>query len=289
MNALAPLVTTLLDLAYNLRETRVPLTVGGGFGLYLRQEHLGQLGERTLLEQLPEPRATNDIDIFLRVDVLASLATMQQFAQALDSLGFEVVEKAKYFQWQRRLVIADVEQEVKVDLLVGPLGEHQGQLKIDKFPRVRPRGTLLLHAYCTEEAIAIDQESEKLSVRGFRSDGIEYATDVFIPRPFTYLMMKLYAFDDRKGDQRKDEGRHHAMDLYRIVAMMTEPEYQRTLALGQKYADDSRVARARTIAASSFGTLTSLGALRFREHRLYRDDLQTAEFLSILQEVFTRH
>ncbi len=288
MNTFAPLTTTLLDLAYALRETSIPLTIGGGFGLHLKQEHLRQSGERTLLDRLPESRATNDIDLFLRVDVLASLATMQQVARSLGSLGFHVVENAKYFQWQRMLMVGGIEQEVKVDLLVGPLDEYHGRLKTDKLPRVRPKGNIQLHAYHTDEAIAIDQESKAMLVHGLRADGGNYATEVFIPHAFTYLMMKLYAFDDRKADQRKDVGRHHAMDLYRIVAMMTEPEYQRTLELGRKHAEDPRVERARKIAATEFETPTSLGMLRVREHRLYRDDLQIAEFISVLQEVFIR-
>jgi hypothetical protein len=288
MNAFAPLMTTLLDLAYALRDTGVPLTIGGGFGLYLKQNHLRQSGERTLLSQLPEPRATNDIDLFLRVDVLASLPTMQHVAQSLGNLGFQVVENAKFFQWQRTIVIGGIEHEVKVDLLVGPLDECRDHLKTDKLPRVRPKGNLQLHAYHTEEAIAIDQESKALPIRGLRGDGSEYATEVFVPQAFTYLMMKLFAFDDRKGDDRKDAGRHHAMDLYRIVAMMTEPEYQRASQLGQKHITDPRVIRARKIVAADFKTLTSLGILRLREHRLYRDDLQTNEFIGVLEELFPR-
>jgi hypothetical protein len=286
MNAFAPLTTTLLDLAYALREARIPLTIGGGFGLYLKQENLRQSGERTLLDRLPESRATNDIDLFLRVDVLSSLATMQQVARSLDSLGFRAVETAKYFQWRRTLVIGGIEQEVKVDLLVGPLDKHRARLKTDKLPRVRPKGELQLHAYHTEEAIAIDQEAKAMPVRGPRADGGDYATEVFIPHAFTYLMMKLHAFDDRKGDERKDVGRHHAMDLYRVVAMMTEPEYQRTLELGREHAEDPRVERSRRIVSTDFNTLTSLGVLRLREHPLCREDLQIAEFISVLGEVF---
>ena len=286
MSACAPLTTTLLDLAHAMRQADIPLTIGGGFGLYLKQEHLRSTGDRTLLSRLPEPRATNDIDLFLRVDVLASLATMQQVARALTDLDFKVVENARYFQWQRTLVMGGMEQQVKVDLLVGPLGERPRTLKTDKLPRVRPRGKLQLHAYSTEEAIGIDRESTAIPVRGFRIDGTEDATEVFIPHAFTYLLMKLHAFADRREDARKDVGRHHAMDLYRIVAMMTEAEYHRTLELAQEYVEDQRVERARAIVAADFDTDTRLGVLRVREHRLYRDDLQLDEFLDVLKEVF---
>ncbi|MEZ5951963.1 MAG: hypothetical protein R3C12_22805 [Planctomycetaceae bacterium] len=55
-----------------MTSPEIPLIIGGGFGLYLRQEQLRQSGERTLLQQLPEPRATNDIDLFVRMEILVS-------------------------------------------------------------------------------------------------------------------------------------------------------------------------------------------------------------------------
>ena len=42
-------------------------------------------------------------------------------------------------------------------------------------------------------------------------------------------MMKLFAFRDRKEDRDKNLGRHHALDLYAIVAMQVESEYQESL------------------------------------------------------------
>ena len=56
-----PLRTCLLDLLYELRDQNVPLTVGGGFGLFLKRMHLAERATRTLFAELPEPRATNDI------------------------------------------------------------------------------------------------------------------------------------------------------------------------------------------------------------------------------------
>ena len=47
------------------------LTIGGGFGLLLKRQHLTERQERTLYAELPEPRATNDIDVFFRADTSA--------------------------------------------------------------------------------------------------------------------------------------------------------------------------------------------------------------------------
>ena len=47
-----PLTTSLLDLLYELREHDTPLIIGGGFGLFLKCQHLKQRGVRTLLDLL---------------------------------------------------------------------------------------------------------------------------------------------------------------------------------------------------------------------------------------------
>lgn len=283
MSSFDPLTGTLLDLARALAPQKVPLTIGGGFGLYLKQDHLQRTSERTLLTELPAPRATNDIDLFLRVDVLARLDAMQFIAKCLEELRFEPAEEGRYFQWTRSL---GEENEVRLDLLVGPLGEFRDQLKTDKPPSVRPKGPLLLHAHTTEEAIEIDTRSTPLELKGHCTDGSEYATTVYLPQAFTYLLMKLFAFDDRKNDDKKDVGRHHAMDLYRIVAMMTEAEYEEALRLSREYTADPRMDRARHIISENFVSKTGLGILRLREHQLFSNTLQVDEFAKTLAEIF---
>jgi hypothetical protein len=106
-----------------------------------------------------------------------------------------------------------------------------------------------------------------------------------VPQPFTYLIMKLFAFGDRKEDANKDLGRHHALDLYHIVGMMTEAEYDEALRLGEVYQGNRQVQAARQIVSTDFRTVRSLGAIRLREHRLFRPDFAAEEFIEVLAEV----
>jgi len=53
----------------------VPLIVGGGYGLLLRQEHIANSGVRTVRE-IPEARSTNDLDIFLSVEIVTNADKM---------------------------------------------------------------------------------------------------------------------------------------------------------------------------------------------------------------------
>jgi hypothetical protein len=282
-----PLATSLLDLLYELRDRNIPLLIGGGFGLYLKRDHLMQRGERRLLDRLPVTRSTNDIDLFLMVEVLADLERAQIIAEALAKLDYSALENAKFFQWRRAISFSGVPQEIRLDLLVGPIDQFKDRLKV-KEHRVRPKGEVQLHAYLTEEAVEIEAEPIRITLAGRRSNGDRYEGTVLVPRAFPYLMMKLHAFDDRKNDVRKDVGRHHALDLYTIVGLMTEPEYEEALKSGDVHRDsgDPHVAKARQIVIDSFSELSAPGMIRLREHPLYRNDFELPAFMEVLREIF---
>ena len=57
--------TALVDLLHELDPAGIKLMLGGGYGLFLKQEHLAREGTRTLIppQGWPEARATNDIDL----------------------------------------------------------------------------------------------------------------------------------------------------------------------------------------------------------------------------------
>ena len=145
---------------------------------------------------------------------------------------------------------------------------------------------LKLHAHTLEEAVHIDESPVTLTVSGQRSNGQPIEAQIHLPQPFTYLMMKLFAFRDRKDDMDKDLGRHHALDLYAIVAMQAESEYQESLRLGNLYGKDGHVETARGIIRSDFAEPTSIGVIRLREHPLFRPEFPIADFLAVLSEIF---
>jgi hypothetical protein len=152
---------------------------------------------------------------------------------------------------------------------------------------VRPKGeSIQFHAHIVEEAIRLEENPVEVMVEGQRSNGEPYGARVQVPQAFPYLMMKLHAFNDRKDDENKDLGRHHAMDLYSITGMMTEAEYQRAAQLGEECAEAVYVSRAREIVANDFSSETALGILRLKEHGLYRQDFVTGRFVDVLKEIF---
>jgi hypothetical protein len=279
------LTANLLDLLHELEGQDIPITVGGGFGLYLKRQHLARTGQPTLFDRLPEPRSTNDLDLFLRAEVLADLDRTREVAVAIRRLGFSAVEEAKFLQWKRDVLVAGVPQEVKIDVLVGPLGEFRKKLHI-QMPRVRPRGSIQFHAHAVEEAIHVEDEPIAVMVTGKRSTGEPDAGTVHVPQGFPYLMMKLHAFDDRKDKVDKDRGRHHALDLYTIVGIMTEREYERARELGAAHAANEHVRRACAIVRDQFAVRTAVGMLRLREHPLFRAEFRLDDFMNVLGEIF---
>lgn len=280
------LTTSLLDLHYELDRRGIPLTIGGGFGLYLKRMYIAGRGERTLFDTLPAPRATNDVDLFLRAEVLADAERAAAVADAIHVLGYEAIPGAEYYQWIRTMKLDGRPREVKLDLLVGPTRGVRSKLHGDT-RRVRPKGKSVgIHAHPTEEAIGIEDDPIPVPVAGRRSDGSEYGGTVLIPRAFPFLMMKLHAFDDRKDDLAKALGTHHSLDVYTIVGMMTEGEYEDAIRLGRLLAAEGPVMRARKIVSDSFSDERSQGLIRLQEHQLFNANFALREFCEVLAEIF---
>ncbi len=290
MNSFDPLKMTLLDLAYELRDTGFPLILAGGYGLYLKQLHRQRPGApRTLLpsELWPAPRNTEDLDLFLQTDIVASVEHMKAVRSALDRLGFSLVERVKFMHFEKSLGAIG---QVKVDLLTGPIDDPatRRKLRLQSKPRVRPKGKVELHAYLTNEAIGVEEAPTEIPVAGSRSMGDPCQTIVHVPQPFTFLLMKLHAFADRKEDADRDLGRHHALDLYRLVALLTEEEYKSAREQIGKHRAQPAVSRAEKVVDSDFRDLQATGILRLREHALVRPNFDFATFLAVLRELFVK-
>ena len=51
MITIPDLQTALLDLLHEIENTDIKLIIGGGFGIYLKTDHVRQLGVRTLFRE----------------------------------------------------------------------------------------------------------------------------------------------------------------------------------------------------------------------------------------------
>lgn len=179
-------------------------------------------------------------------------------------------------------------QEVKLVALVSPLGDRRAKLRV-KPPRVRPKGRSFgFHARQTDEALFIEDALMAIELSGRRSSGEPCTGTAYVPDSFPYLLTKLSALADRKEDAKKDLGRHHALDAYSIVGMMTEAEYDRARSLAERSRSDPHFIRVYDVVAAEFATPTSMEMLRLREHRLFREEFRLDEFAAVLGEIFSQ-
>jgi len=245
----------LSALARTLSEDGVRLFVGGGYGLWLKSEYLAT-NEIDTLRDLPSTRTTQDIDVFLDADVIADATKTEALQGALKDLGYESVSGAQHYQFSREITgPMGVAHALKIDLLAP---EVQDERVVMDARRIRPRGVHWLHADVVPEAETLDQMPLELV--------LEAGGRVLIPHPFTFLMLKLFAFRDQVGDEDRGLGRYHAYDVFRIVAMMTVDEWEQAQEIRRRFSGSPRLKTAREIVASQFGSLPSIGILRLREH-----------------------
>lgn len=276
--------TSLLDLLHALGNDAHGILLGGGYGLYLKQLHLAQAGVRTLIgaELWPAPRATEDLDLMLSAELVADARSMTALRAALDKLGYKVVSGSEYLQFSRTITATQV---VKIDLLTAQLDVLKTFPAISAdIRRARPAAAdrPKLHAHPTDGALTLTEAPVVIEVAGTLSTGQAFATPVTIPDPFSYLLMKLTAYRDRRNDPDKDLGRHHALDVFRIVAMLTEPERDQVQANLRRFAADAQVRSCVDLVRSDFASTTAPGVLAIREHPLWQNDPQLAVFLETI-------
>lgn len=284
MNILDILRTSLLDLLWELRDTDISMILGGGYGIFLKSAYIRERQPRTLLIERPESRSTNDLDLFLRPEMLIQPGKLKPLSRAIEKLGYRVVETAQKYQFVKPSPTG--EGGVKIDFLTGPQSCFRGtKIRADK-RRVRPSPSVGLHAHPVDEAPALEDGLLPIKFSGSLSTGSTWECEVFLPHPYSFLMMKLFAFRDRLTDESKEFSRHHALDLYSIIATTTEEEWDAFPAFRKRLGDESHVREAGAIIEEYFSAMNKAGIIRIRESRYYQPGFQLDEFMSIMKEAF---
>lgn len=286
MITIPDLQTSLLDLLHEMEGTDIKLIIGGGFGIYLKTDHVQRLGMRTLVREWPEPRSTNDLDLFLRPELLIDSAKLKPLAEAILRLDYQVLPGAEKYQFVKPGPGGADAGSIKIDILTGPQSRFQGTRVRTDARRARPNPSVGIHAHPVDEAPTLEEGILPVTLAGKLGSGELWQAEVFLPHPYTFLMMKLFAFRDRLGDADKEFGRYHALDLYTILATTTEEEWRYALELSDQQGDEPYVMEAGRLVSKHFSALDRLGMIRLRESSYYRPELQLDEFMSALQELF---
>ncbi|AFY60115.1 hypothetical protein [Synechococcus sp. PCC 6312] len=289
MNTMPTLHTALLDLLFEIRNENLSLIIGGGYGIYLKQQHIRKLGMRTLLTEWPEARSTNDLDLFLRPELLIDSAKLKPLSKTLRRLGYQVIPGAEKYQFARPGPDGGPEGSLKIDLLTGPQSRFQNTTVQVNNRRVRPNPSIDLHAHPVDEAFTLEDDLLPITIDGTTSNGSPFEAEVYLPHPLTFTMMKLFAFRDRIDDMNKEFGSYHALDIYTILALTSEEEWLRACQLRELHQNNGYILEAAQITKQYFSTLSSKGMLRMRESPYCRPELQLNDFCNVLCELFPEH
>lgn len=284
------LQANLLDLLHELRTSDVHLIIGGGYGLYLKHGLIGKTNAPTLLSFIPAARSTDDLDLFLATQILVDAEKAKVVLKSVRGLGYVAIEGRKNLQFSKEFNHDGRPYRVKLDFLTKEPIETSETVHLEvQEVRVRNKKGGGVHAHLTKEAIAVEDGPIPIEVRGSRTTGEEYRGEVYIPQAYAYLMMKLFAFRDWETKKQKPGySRKHALDLYTIVAMMTEEELAVAEASSQKYKPMPEAREAARIVDEFFSQGTTVGTLRLREHQGFRADADLTEFMSVLNDLFPR-
>jgi hypothetical protein len=280
------LQTALLDLLHAVEGKDIQLIIGGGFGIYLKTGYIRRLNLRTLFQAWPEPRSTNDLDLFLRPELLIDPGKLKPLAKALASLGYQVVPGAEKYQFVKPGPGGIRAGSIKIDILTGPQSLFVGSKVKTNGRRARPYPSVGLHAHPVDEIPTLEIGLLSISLQGSLSSGDSWKPEVFLPHPYTFLMMKLFAFKDRLDDANKDFGRYHALDLYTILATTTEMEWTQARTIRDQNAEEPYIIEAGNLVSKYFSELNQMGMIRLRESPYFRPELRIDEFMDALKELF---
>lgn len=250
----------------------------------LKANHTRRIGAQTRLEQIPIARSTGDIDVFLTTEVITDKNNMAAIRQALDELGYSPVPGAEFYQFYREVTIGGAPRNLKFDFLAAPVpGEQAKTVKAD-VRRIRPRGATEtpMHAHTTPEGLSKNICSRWTSAR------LISPIEVFLPHPFSYTMLKLFALRDQIDNEAKEFGRHHAFDIYTTWAMMTEEEFAQAEDLRKQYAQIGVMPEAVDTANTLFADENAKGMIRLKEHaRIENVELvESDEFIKDTRTLF---
>jgi hypothetical protein len=213
MTTMPGLQTALLDLLCEVKGSDVVIIIGGGYGIYLKTGHVQRLAKRTLFQEWPEPRSTNDLDLFLRPELLIDAKKLKPLAQAITRLGYQAVPGAEKYQFVKPGPGGGKAGSIKIDILTGPRTRFDGTTVKTDTRRARPNPSVGIHAHPVDETPTLEEGLLPETLTGNLSSGRPWQTEVYLPHPYTFSMMKLFAFRDRLDDADKEFGRYHALDL----------------------------------------------------------------------------
>jgi len=226
-------------LAEALHRIGLRPVIGGGLGIYLLFWDRSQM-----------VRATQDIDLVITPSQAREQATREAMAQAIvDELQYIARDDGRCFRFTK-------EPTQQLDVLTPPIAgvaTEGGRVKL-----VRTK----LHGRLTPEACFIEEDLRTVDLSPLMPGRLQAGSLlVSVPSPTNMLILKLFAFDDRDSDPRKDEERAqaHAYDIYLITTLAQLSDFREGRKFLHQHKASEVIQKARDIVATKFLTLDRSG------------------------------
>lgn len=231
----------LAELAQPLNRIGIKPVICGGLGVFLSL-HKQQNEARKML------RATRDIDLMLTERDVSEIAKRDAIANIITiELNYEVCKGCEHFRFQKG-------NSQQLDILTPPINGINVQGGRSKLVKSKLHGRIVPEACFIEEDLRIISSSE------ISPGGLIDNFEALLPSPTNLLTLKLFAFDDRYNKDDIEHAQTHALDIYLIIAMLTQ---RRDYLEGQKFLsrhrDSEIIQRAVSIVDSKFSSVDKLG------------------------------
>ena len=260
----------LAELARPLNKIGVKPLICGGLGVYL-SFHKQQNEARKML------RATRDIDLmFTQLDVSDEVKRNAIANIIIVELDYEVRRGCEYFRFQKG-------NNQQLDILTPPIDGVTIKGGRSRLVKSKLHGRIAPEACFIEEGVRTVSSVEILP--GALNDNFE----VLVPSPTNLLILKLFAFDDRHEKEDIEPAQTHALDIYLVVAMLTQ---RKDYLEGQKFLvqhkDSEIIQRAQSIVGSKFSSVDKAGWQLVLEASSFFPDLNLQQKKGRLDEA-NRH
>lgn len=269
-----PLRDALAALAAVLAPAGIPLIIGGGYGLVLREESLLRQQRENRYGVLARVRSTEDLDCVLGLDIITDGAKTRRIRHALAELGYASVES--YWAFARTIDWHGTPQTIRVELMAPDVtGPRAALVHRGSALRIRPASYDQLHARRNPAAITVEQRLTPVNIGG----SAEVIT-VLIPHAASFLLMKVFAFRDRwiseeNGD--RERAPYHAFDMFMLLATMDRGEWEEAVGILRSEAAAAVVAEAGAIVRQYFKSANSEGVVEMAAYARARMNVPVTE------------
>jgi hypothetical protein len=264
------LIEQLAELAESFNRIGLKPVICDGLGIYLCF-HKAQARDMI--------RVTNDIDLMLTESQVLEQAKCKAIAEIITG-------ELRYVVRAGREHLHFMKDDYRfLDILAPPIkGFKQDDMRIKLVSST-------LHGRVTKEACFIEEDLRTVSLDELQTESeTKYGLEVQVPSPTNFLLLKLFAFNDRDQGERYNPGRAqaHALDVYRIIILTNRTDYLEGQRLLSRHEDSDIIRIAQSIVRSKFHAIEETGWRRILEPSSFYPDLNRREKEVRLDEAMRR-